>query len=217
LNKLLLPTRLILVRHGETIANREFRYIGARDDALTEHGQAQAVQLAGALSVLPVAAVYSSPRQRAYQTALPIASRHGLAIQVLDDLREADFGTWEGLSRSEVVARSTQDAGQLLAWERDTALAPPGGESLEAMHLRVSAVVEKLVQAHPDQTVVLVSHVGPIKAILCAALGAPISAAFRIFLDPATISVVDWRQPHPVVRLLNSHSHLGWQQARWMV
>ena len=217
MNKLLLPTRFVLVRHGETKANREYRYIGANDDALTDHGQAQAVQLAGALSVLPVAAVYSSPRQRAYQTALPIASRHGLTVQVLDDLREADFGTWEGLSRSEVVARSTQDAEQLLAWERDTVLAPPGGESLEAMHLRVSAVVEKLVQAHPDQTVVLVSHVGPIKAILCAALGAPISAAFRIFLDPATISVVDWRQPHPVVRLLNSHSHLGWQQARWMV
>ena len=217
MNKLLLPTRLILVRHGETIANREFRYIGARDDALTEHGQVQAVQLAGALSVLPVAAVYSSPRQRAYQTALPIASRHGLTVQVLDDLREANFGTWEGLSRSEVVARSTQDAEHLFAWERDTAVAPPGGESLEAMHLRVSAVVEKLVQAHPDQTVVLVSHVGPIKAILCAALGTPVSAAFRIFLDPATISVVDWRQPHPVVRLLNSHSHLGWQQARWMV
>src|SRR6266849_4331771 len=91
-----------------------------------------------------------------------------------------------------------------------------GGESLEAMHLRVTALVKKLVQSHPDQTVVLVSHVGPIKALLCAALGAPVSAAFRIFLDPATISVVDWRQTMPVVRLLNSHSHLGWEQARWM-
>ena len=177
----------------------------------------QATQLAAALSVLPVAAVYSSPRQRAYQTALPIASRHGLTVQILEDLREVDFGIWEGLSRGEVIARSAQDAEYLLAWERETALAPPGGESLDAMHRRVSAVVEKLVQAHPDQTVVLVSHVGPIKAILCAALGTPVSAAFRIFLDPATISVVDWRQPHPVVRLLNSHSHLGWQQARWMV
>ena len=210
-------TRFILVRHGETIANREFRYIGASDNALTEPGQVQAVQLAGALSVLPVAAVYSSPRQRAYQTALPIASRHGLTVQILEDLREVDFGIWEGLSRGEVIARSVQDAEYLLAWERETALAPPNGESLDAMHRRVSAVVEKLVQAHPDQTIVLVSHVGPIKAVLCAALGVPVSAAFRIFLDPATISVVDWRQPYPVVRLLNSHSHLGWQQARWMI
>ena len=207
-------TRLILVRHGETMANREFRYIGAADHALTEHGRAQAEQLAGALSTLPIAAVYSSPRQRACDTASPIAARHGLTVQVLYDLREEDFGAWEGLSRSEVMAR---DAGHLQAWERDTSIAPPAGESLDAMHRRVAAAVEKLVQVHPDQNVVLVSHVGPIKAVLCAALGAPVSSAFRIFLDPATISVVDWRQPQPVVRLVNSHSHLGWGQARWML
>jgi len=206
-------TRFILVRHGETQANREFRYIGARDDVLTEQGQVQAEKLVEALSMLPVAAIYSSPRQRAYNTALPLAARHGLTVQVMDDLCECDFGNWEGLSRAEVLA---QDAEHLLAWERDTSLAPPGGESLEAMHRRVSSLVEKLSQAHPEQTVVLVSHVGPIKAVLCAALAAPVSSAFRIFLDPATISVVDWRQTTPVVRLLNSHTHLGWEKARWM-
>ena len=85
------------------------------------------------------------------------------------------------------------------------------------MHLRVSALVEKLVQAHPDQTIVLVSHVGPIKAMLGTALNAPVSSAFRIFLDPATISVVDWRNAaYATVRLVNSHAHLGWQEARWM-
>lgn len=209
-------TRLILVRHGETKANRTFRYIGTRDDPLTELGVSQAVQLAEALSTLPIAAIYCSPRQRAYQTALPIASRHCLPIQVLHELRECDFGTWEGLSRAEVMAHSMQDAELLRLWERDSTLAPPNGESMEALFQRTSAVVETLVQAHPDQTVVLTSHVGPIKAVLCAALGVSISVALRIFLDPATISVVDWRQTHPVVRLLNSHLHLGWQQARWM-
>jgi probable phosphoglycerate mutase len=84
------------------------------------------------------------------------------------------------------------------------------------MHKRVQTVVEQLVQAHADQTLVIVSHVGPIKALLCAALGAPTSTIFRIFLDPATISVIDWQQPFPLVRLLNSHAHLGWEQARWM-
>ncbi len=90
-------TRLILVRHGQTEANREFRYIGVRDDALTEHGQAQARELAEALSMLPIAAIYSSPRQRAYHTASPIAARHGLTVKVMDALCEGDFGTWEGL------------------------------------------------------------------------------------------------------------------------
>jgi broad specificity phosphatase PhoE len=209
-------TRLILVRHGETMANRGMRYIGSRDDALTEHGQGQAELLAGALAMLPVAAVYSSPRQRAYQTALPIAASHQLDVRVLDDLRESDFGTWEGLSRVEVMTRSAQDAEHLLAWERDSSLAPPDGESLEAMYRRVNAAIISLAEMHPDQTLVLASHVGPIKAVLCAALGLPVSAAFRIFLDPATISVVDWKQPYPVVRLVNSHSHLGWERARWM-
>jgi len=207
-------TRIVLIRHGETRANREFRYIGARDDLLTEQGQAQAEKLAVALSEFSLAGIYSSPLQRAYHTALSIATRHNLAVQVVDDLREGDFGAWEGLSRAEVIAR---DGERLLAWERDTSIAPPGGESLEAMHRRVLAFIEKLAGTHPDQTVALVSHVGPIKAVLCAALSAPVSSAFRIFLDPATISVVDWRQALPVVRLVNSHAHLGWQQARWMI
>ena len=99
-------TRLILVRHGETLANREFRYIGTRDYHLSEQGQLQAEQLAEALSVLPIAAVYSSPLQRAYRTAESIAARHALAVQVLDSLREGSFGSWEGMSRAEVLARS---------------------------------------------------------------------------------------------------------------
>src|SRR5256885_782745 len=89
-------TRLILVRHGETVANREFRYIGRRDDALSERGVAQAKQLAEALAMLPIAAVYSSPLQRAYQTALPIAAGHGLEVRKADDLCEGDFGLGQG-------------------------------------------------------------------------------------------------------------------------
>jgi broad specificity phosphatase PhoE len=209
-------TRLILVRHGETLANRAMRYIGSRDDALTEQGRAQAERIAESLSSLPLAAVYSSPRQRTHQTALPIAARHQKEVRMLDDLRESDFGSWEGLSRAEVMERSKQDAELLLAWERDTALAPPEGESLDAMYRRVFAALAHLSGVHPGQTLVLVSHVGPIKALLCAALGAPLSTGRRIFLDPATISVVDWGRPYPVIRLVNSHVHLGWEQARWM-
>jgi len=209
-------TRLILVRHGQTEANREFRYIGSRDDMLTELGMAQAKELSEALTSLPIAAIYSSPRRRAYDTALPIADRHDLSVQVVEGLCECDFGSWEGLSRAEVLALGPQETEHLLAWERDVTIAPPNGESLEAMHRRVSATIENLAQGHPDQTIVLVSHVGPIKAVLCAALAAPVLSAFRIFLDPATISVVDWRSTSPIVRLVNSHIHLGWQQARWM-
>src|SRR2546430_16107911 len=136
-------TRLILVRHGETLANREFRYIGTRDYLLSEQGQLQAEQLAEALSMLPIAAVYSSPLQRAYRTAESIAARHALAVQVLDSLREGSFGSWEGMSRAEVLARSPQDEQQLRAWERDPDVAPPDGESVAMIYERVLTMVEQ--------------------------------------------------------------------------
>jgi broad specificity phosphatase PhoE len=210
-------TRLYLIRHGETLANREYRYIGTRDDPLSALGETQALLLAEALSGLPIAAIYSSPLQRTYQTALPVAARHSLKAQRVDDLRECDFGTWEGLSRAEVLERSPEDSQRLREWEQNTSIAPPGGESFEALQQRVVTTVERLAHAHPDQAIVLVSHVGPIKVLLGAALGAPLSSAFRIFLDPATISVVDWRDAtYATIRLVNSHAHLGWQEARWM-
>ena len=166
--------------------------------------------------VLPIVAVYSSPLQRAYRTAELIATRYALAIQTLNSLREGSFGSWEGMSRAEVLARSPQDEQQLLAWERDPDVAPPGGESFAMVYERVLTTVEQLAQVHVGQAIVLVSHVGVIKALLCAALGTPLTSSSRMFLDPATISVVDWHPLYPLLRLLNSHAHLGWGQARWM-
>jgi probable phosphoglycerate mutase len=131
-------------------------------------------------------------------------------------LRECSFGDWEGLSRSEVLARGAEDARLLENWEHDAACAPPAGESFADLQKRVLSLVEQLCLRHAGETLVLVSHVGPIKVLLCAALGAPLSALFQLFLDPATISVVDWREQQPLVRLFNSHAHLGWERGRWM-
>ncbi|GER88443.1 hypothetical protein KDW_26050 [Dictyobacter vulcani] len=209
------PTRLLVIRHGETLANREFRYIGMRDDHLSERGITQAQQLAQTLEPLHISAIYSSPLQRAMQTAQAIAERQQLAVQPLDALREGNFGRWEGLSRTEVMERSVEDARLLRAWEQDPTLAPPDGESFMLVQQRVVAEVMRLVQQHPGQTLVLVSHVGPIKVLLCHALQAPLTSLLRIFLDPATISVIDWKK-EPLVRLINSHAHPGWEEARWL-
>lgn len=210
-------TRLFLIRHGETLANREFRYIGSRDDALSETGETQTTQLASALASLPIREVYSSPLQRAYHTAQAIAAAHGQQARVSDELRECAFGAWEGLSRAEVLARGPEDTQLLQAWERDSTASPPGGESFAAMQVRVCTFVEHLAEIYTGETLALVSHVGPIKALLALALAAPLSSSLRIFLDPATISVVDWQSGgNTLVRLVNSHAHLGWTQARWM-
>jgi len=210
------PTRLVLIRHGETAANRALRYIGARDDALTDTGRAQAQQLAEALAVLPVAAVYTSPRSRARDTARPIAQRFGFDAVVADELRETAYGEWEGLSRSEVLERSSAWQRLLPAWEADATIAPPGGESIADMTERVVAYAEQLAARHAQQTIVIVSHVGPVKALIMATLGVGPEVARNTWLDQATISVVDWHVRRRSLRLFNSHAHLGWANALWM-
>lgn len=207
--------RLFLVRHGETASNREMRYQGSQDEPLTEAGMRQAEGMAADLADLPLAAVYASPLRRATQTAERIAT--ALAVPLLSEprLREQGFGEWEGLSRSEVLGRGEAARRELLRWEQDPDAAPPGGESLTAVARRVQELLGDLNAAHPGAWVALVSHVGPIKALLCAALGSPLTTARRLFLDPGTLAVIDWG-PAPVVRLFNARGHLAWKEARWM-
>jgi probable phosphoglycerate mutase len=205
--------RLFLVRHGETASNREMRYLGSRDEPLADSGQRQAERLAAALASLPLGAIYASPLCRAAETGRRIAAARDRELRLEPRLREQCFGEWEGLTRSEVMSGDGRD--RLLRWEADLALAPPGGESLAAVQERVLDLVQDLSGSHPGESVVLVSHVGPIKALLCAALDVPLAAARRLFLDPGTLTVVDWSE-RPVIRLFNAHAHLDLEAARWM-
>lgn len=202
--------RLFLIRHGEVLSNREMRYVGSRDEPLAESGIRQADHLAAALAPLPVRSVYSSPLARARETGGRIAAARDVPLLIEPRLREQSFGEWEGLTRAEVLDRE-----RLLDWEADLGTAPPGGESLVSVQERVLALVEELAREHRGEWIALVSHVGPVKALLCAALGAPLATARRLFLDPGTLSVVDWGE-RPIVRLFNAHGHLGWESARWM-
>ena len=204
--------RLFVVRHGETPLNREMRYLGTTDDPLSPAGVQQAGWLASALGPLPLQAVYASPLARAAETGRRIAEARRVDLRLEPRLREQAFGEWEGLSRSEVLER---DSDRLLRWEADLGLAPPGGESLLSVQERTLALVDELARVHPGEWIALVSHVGPIKALLCAALDAPLATARRMFLDPGTVTVLDWGR-HPVIRLFNAHGHLGWESARWM-
>jgi broad specificity phosphatase PhoE len=206
--------RLFLVRHGETTSNRELRYLGSQDEPLTENGRRQAENLASALASLPLSVVYASPLLRAAQTGERIAARLSVPLLAEPRLREQGFGEWEGMSRAEVLQRGDSERDLLLRCESDPEAAPPGGESLALVACRVRALAGDLAAAHPGGRVTVVSHVGPIKALLCAALAAPLTAAHRLFLDPGTLTVIDWGES-PVVRLFNSQAHLGWQEARW--
>ena len=207
--------RLYIVRHGETAENVRMAYLGLRDEPLNEAGRRQAECAAEALSQMRLRLIVSSPLRRAADTAACIHVASGAELRNDERLREGSFGDWEGLTRGEVLNRSARDAELLLQWEKNPLVAPPGGESHEDVQRRVVSLVEDLAGKFPDASIALVSHVGPIKALFAAALGVTLDASRRLFLDPGTISVVEWSD-RPIVRLFNSHAHFGWNSARWM-
>lgn len=191
-------TRLILLRHGQTPMSAAQQYAGLRDVELSETGRRQVVRAAEFLARRlragdddgeAVAAVYSSPLMRCRQTADEVARRFDLPVLVDDGLIECDFGAYEGLTFAEADDR---DRDGHRAWLGDPAVAPPGGEALTTVHRRVTKAVEGIVDKHRGRTVVLVSHVNPIKSVVAGALGTGPDMFARLFLDLASISVVDY-------------------------
>jgi ribonuclease H / adenosylcobalamin/alpha-ribazole phosphatase len=207
--------RFYLVRHGETAENLKMTYLGIRDEPLNEMGIWQAQRVGEALSQFPLRLIVSSPLRRAADTAARIKEASGVELWTDVRLTEGSFGRWEGLTRDEVLKLGTKDAEMLARWESDPSYAPPEGESMESQQKRLLQLIEELYQEYGNSSIVLVSHVGPIKAFLSAVLGIPLQVSRRMFLDPGTISVVEWGA-HPFLRLFNSHAHLGWSSARWM-
>jgi len=201
------PTRMVLVRHGSTELSG-LRYSGRVDPDLNAKGLAQAQALAARLAPLatrrPV--VVSSPLKRAVATATLIADALGTGARTDDGLLEIDFGEWEGRTFAEVKQRWKAER---KAWRTDSSVALPGGESVDQVARRVRAARDRLVAANPGGTVIAVSHVTPIKLLLCAALAAPNSSVFRFHLDTASVSTVDWYPDRvPLVRLVNDTAHL---------
>ena len=201
------PTVALLVRHGETPLSAEKRMSGRGDPELTDRGRAQAQATAERMRGRTLSVVFSSPLRRARQTAEEIASAAGTDLVVEDGFVETDFGEWEGLTFAEIGARWPRE---MAAWLADPAVAPPGGESFVETFARVRDARDRVVTAHPGESVVVVSHVTPIKSLLRDALDAPAHALYRMHLDPASLSVVNWHgDGTAVVRLLNDTSHLG--------
>ncbi|MGN9775465.1 bifunctional RNase H/acid phosphatase [Micromonospora sp. H33] len=202
-------TRLILVRHGETEYTEQRRYSGRGDVPLSARGRAQVMATAARVAALApsVAAVVSSPLSRCTRTAEAIAEAlGGLPVRLDDDLIECDFGAWEGRTFAEVRERW---AGEMDAWLASTNVAPPDGESFAQVAARSRRAVDGLREAYRGETVVVVSHVSPIKLILRDALGAGDTLLHRLFLDAAGISMVDlWPDGGVAVRTVNETAHL---------
>lgn len=202
------PTRLLLLRHGQTALSVDRRYSGRGNPELTEVGLAQARSAAARLGArTDIAAVISSPLHRARTTADAVADRLGLDVAVDDGFIETDFGSWEGLTFTEAAA---QDPDLHARWLSDTGVATPGGESFAQVADRVIAAKNVLLQLYPGQTVLIVSHVTPIKLLLRDALGTGPELLFRLHLDLASLSIAEfYPDGGSVVRLVNDTGHLG--------
>ena len=201
-------TLTLLLRHGETALSTERRFAGRSDIPLTEAGRGQAAAAAARLAERGgIDLIVTSPLARARATADAVAGATGAPLLADDDLAETDFGKWEGLTFAEASERWPDEAS---AWLGSADVAPPGGESFASVGQRVNAALDRLLAAHESRTLLLVSHVTPIKTLLCRAMLAPPTAMFRLYLDVASLCEVAWfTDGSAVVRSLNDTAHLG--------
>ncbi|MFI0448714.1 bifunctional RNase H/acid phosphatase [Actinomadura sp. 6N118] len=200
------PTTTLLLRHGETPLSVEKRFAGIGDFPLTENGLAQARAAAMALKGRAIDAIVTSPLSRCRDTAAEVAAVTGAEIRVEEGFRETDFGSWEGLTFREAGERWPAE---LKAWLADPSVAPPGGESLAEADRRVRTALDKLKVRYRHQSVLVVSHVTPIKLLVKEALGAPMTALFRMQLDVASLSSIHWYDDGPAsLRAFNDTHHL---------
>ncbi|MER6145381.1 bifunctional RNase H/acid phosphatase [Streptomyces sparsogenes] len=204
------PATLVLLRHGETALTPEKRFSGSggSDPHLSPVGRRQAELVAAALAARgTIQAVVSSPLTRCVETAETVAARLGLDVRIEEGLRETDFGAWEGLTFGEVRERYPDD---LQAWLTSSKTAPTGGgESFATVARRVALARDKLVARYAGRTVLLVTHVTPIKTLVRLALGAPPEALFRMEISAASLSALAYyADGNASLRLLNDTTHL---------
>jgi broad specificity phosphatase PhoE len=199
-------TLLYLVRHAETVWNAERRIQGSLDAPLTDRGIRQVWALVEAMRGIRLAAVYSSPLQRALATAQPIAEAHGLPVRVVEGLREIDQGEWESRLLDEI--RETDGARLQAWWDAPETVRMPGGETLVEVQRRAMRALLEIVGHHPGETVAAVTHGGVGKCLLLALLAAPLSSYWRIRQHNACMNIVEFDGDRPRLIALNETSHL---------
>lgn len=195
------PTTILLVRHGQTPTTGKLLPGRAAGLHLAEQGREQAERAAARIAELTnVAAVYCSPLERARETAAPIGKALGIKPVAAKGLLEADFGEWTGAELKALFKlpewRTVQKAPSTFRF--------PGGESFTEMQLRIVNELDRLRVAHPNRTIVCVSHADPIKAAMAHALGTHLDLFQRIVISTCSISAIAWSIDGPIALTVNS-------------
>ena len=200
------PTTVVLVRHGVTAHTVEKRFSGGLASAnpgLSDEGRAQIRAVADWLAPLAerVDAVISSPVRRTLESAEILAEVLGRSVEVEPGFAEMEFGVWDGLTFAEVGEKYPDE---MKAWLGSLDLAPEGGESFLVVQQRVLDALARLREAHAGKTVVVVSHVTPIKTLVANAVDAPLEAVYRMELTPASVTVLSYFDDRASMRMYNA-------------
>ncbi len=191
--------RLLIARHGQTKHNLDHRYQGITDAPLNQTGLSQSHKLADRLSNEKIDVIYSSDLIRCVQTA-------ELSINKDERLREIYFGKWEGMSYNEIQAQSPD---LLEKWMADPAhVSPPNGETLIQLAVRVKSIVDEMKTRHTDQTSLIVTHGGVIRALLCISLDIDLNRHSQFESATGSVSELSFYEESVILKLFNDISHL---------
>ncbi|MGO4187514.1 MSMEG_4193 family putative phosphomutase [Pseudarthrobacter sp. TAF60_1] len=194
-------TLLLLVRHGETPTTGMVLPGRAPGLHLSDRGRDQAERVAERLAGLPIDGLYSSPMERAGETAAPTAALSGLDVHEHTGLIECDFGDWTGAALAELVGLPEWQTVQ----HSPSAFRFPNGESFVQMQARMVGTLEALCTAHPGGVVVCFSHADPIKVAVAHALGTRLDLFQRIVISPGSVSAISFVEGRaPAVMMVNS-------------
>lgn len=197
-------TTLYLIRHAMTDAVGRFLAGRAPGLHLNPEGRAQAAGLAERLAAVPLSHVYTSPLERARETAAPLAARHDLPVETREPLGEIDYGDWTG--------RPFTALAEDPIWRRYNRLRSltriPGGELAAGVQARVAAELAHLAAAHPNGSLALVSHADVVRAALAHCAAIPLDLLLRVEIAPASVSIVVLGEHAPSIRCVNHSGHL---------
>ena len=200
--------RIFLIRHGATAwSYDDARFCGSTDLELTEDGLRQAELLADRLAAEPLAGVYATSLARTHQTAKAIAARHQLPVHVVPELREADFGEWEGLNYEQIAERYPEVNAARVSNPAD--VAPPGGENLNQVAARAVPALMALAERHRADGIAVVAHNTTNRVLLCHFLGVPLANYKRILQSPAAANLLEFSEGTMRVIIINDTCHLG--------
>ncbi|MDW7675732.1 MAG: alpha-ribazole phosphatase [Bacillota bacterium] len=198
--------KLYLIRHGETKWNSQLRYQGHTDVELSHNGHMQGKQLGERMAQLEPTAIYASDLSRAYQTAEYIAVKHNKEVKKSALLRELNFGIWEGLTFKEI---NQQHQDLATNWYKDPInLQIPNGELFADMQKRVLEFIDYLKANYTKDTIVIVSHGGTIRTIICSLLGIDLKKMWSLKQDNTAVNILDFYDDHVVLSLLNDTHHI---------